>query len=233
MKPINEVIELMRDGDYGIGVTNEEELEEILSVLKDNGFRETECLKSILVEAIDNITTGVRQGCVVELYTDCIDRIVYVYTNKKDFDSDGERVAGEGILFSSIEFPDTKPIDLLRNFDIIGFKNTTTKTIYYNGVFYTPWMSVTKFNEYLVEEDNDFPLVVNKIARKDKTVWEREINVEDLELGTEVEVEVKDMKDTIHGTIISSNSERMILFDNYTTSKSLIKGTYKIVKICE
>ena len=57
MKTINEVIELMRDGYYGIGVANEEELEETLNVLKNNGFEENKYLKDNLSEALKRITT--------------------------------------------------------------------------------------------------------------------------------------------------------------------------------
>ena len=110
MKTINEVIELMRNGDYGIGVTNEEEAKKTINVLKDNGFKESSHLKDNLIDTLNSV----REGWVVELYTDCTDRIIYTYTNKEDFGSNGERVLGEGILFSSIDFSDAKPKDLLR-----------------------------------------------------------------------------------------------------------------------
>ena len=232
MKTINEVIELMRDKNYGIGVTNEEETREVINILVDNGFEENEFLNDNITEALKRITTGDRQNFVIELFTDCAGRIVYVYTNKEDFDSNGERVVGEGILFSSIEFPDTKPIDLLRNFDIVGFKDIEfVDGIYYNGFLYTPFMSMNRFDDDLIEKVVSCPSTINKIVREDKTIWQREINIEDLELGTEVEVKVKGENDILHGVIISSGNEPLILFDNYTTTKDWDRGDYEIIKI--
>ncbi len=235
MKTINEVIELMRDKNYGIGVTNEEEIEKVLNILVDNGFEENEFLNDTIAEALKKITTGDRQGFVIELFTDCAGRIVYVYTNKEDFDSNGERVVGEGILFSSIEFPDTKPIDLLRNFDIITVKDDEIEVegIYYNGFLYTPFLTLDKLDDNLVEKLVGYSAFINKIVREHKTIWQREINIEDLELGTEVEVKVKGENDILHGVIISSGSEPLILFDNYTTTKDWDKRDYEIVRICE
>ena len=235
MKTINEVIELMRDKNYGIGVTNEEETREAINILVDNGFEENEFLNDTIAEALKRITTGDRQNFVIELFTDCAGRIVYVYTNKEDFDSDGERVVGEGILFSSIEFPDTKPIDLLRNFDIITVEDDEIEVegIYYNGFLYTPFLTLDKLDDNLVEKLVGYSASINKIVREHKTIWQREINIEDLELGTEVEVKVKGENDKLHGVIISSGSEPLILFDNYTTTKDWDKGDYEIVRICE
>ena len=235
MKTINEVIELMRDKNYGIGVTNEEETRKALNILVDNGFEENESLKGILAEALKKITTGDRQDFVIELFTDCAGRIVYVYTNKKDFDSDGERIEGEGILFSSIVFPDTKPIDLLRNFDIITVEDDEIEVegIYYNGFLYTPFLTLDKLDDDLVEKLVGYSASINKIVREHKTIWQREINIEDLELGTEVKVKVKGENDILHGVIISSGSEPLILFDNYTTTKDWDKRDYEIVRICE
>ena len=235
MKTINEVIELMRDKNYGIGVTNEEEIEKVLNILVDNGFEENEFLNDTITEALKKITTGDRQNFVIELFTDCAGRIVYVYTNKKDFDSDGERVVGEGILFTSIDFPDTKPIDLLRNFDIITVEDDEIEVegIYYNGFLYTPFLTLDKLDDDLVEKLVGYSASINKIVREHKTIWQREINIEDLELGTEVEVKVKGENDILHGVIISSGSEPLILFDNYTTTKDWDKRDYEIVRICE
>lgn len=235
MKTINEVIELMRDKNYGIGVTNEEEIEKALNILVDNGFEENEFLNDTIAEALKKITTGDRQDFVIELFTDCAGRIVYVYTNKKDFDSDGERIVGEGILFTSIEFPDTKPIDLLRNFDIITVEDDEIEVegIYYNGFLYTPFLTLDKLDDDLVEKLVGYSASINKIVREHKTIWQREINIEDLELGTEVEVKVKGENDILHGVIISSGSEPLILFDNYTTTKDWGKRDYEIVRICE
>lgn len=232
MKTIEEVIELMSYSDYGIGVTNEEEAKKTIDVLVDNGFEENEYLKGNLPKALKGITTGVRQDCVVELFVDCSGRITYVYTNKEDFDSNGERVLGKGILFSSIVFSEVKPKDLLRNFDIVGFKdNDLVDGIYYNGFLYTPYVSMSRFDDDLVEKFDSFLSTINKIVREDKTIWQREINIEDLELGAEVEVKVKGENDILHGVIISSGSEPLILFDNYTTTKDWDKGDYEIVRI--
>ena len=235
MKTINEVIELMRDKNYGIGVTNEEEIEKALNILVDNGFEENEFLNDTLAEALKRITTGDRQDFVIELFTDCAGRIVYVYTNKKDFDSNGERVVGEGILFTSIDFPDTKPKDLLKNFDIITVEDDEIEVegIYYNGFLYTPFLTLDKLDDDLVEKLVGYSASINKIVREHKTIWQREINIEDLELGTEVEVKVKGENDILHGVIISSGSEPLILFDNYTTTKDWDKRDYEIVRICE
>lgn len=234
MKTIEEVIELMSYSDYGIGVTNEEEAKKTIDILVDNGFEENEYLKGNLPKALKGITTGVRQDCVVELFVDCSGRITYVYTSKEDFDSNGERVLGKGILFSSIAFPEVKPKELLRDFDIVGFKdNEFVDGIYYNGFLYTPFMSMNRFDLDLVEKVVSCPSTINKIVREDKTIWQREINIEDLELGTEVEVKVKGVEDILHGVIISSGSELLILFDNYTTTKDWDKGDYEIVRICE
>ena len=235
MKTINEVIDLMRDKNYGIGVTNEEETREVINILVDNGFKESDFLNDTMTEALKKITTGDRQNFVIELFTDCAGRIVYVYTNKEDFDSNGERVVGEGILFSSIEFPDTKPIDLLRNFDIITVEDDEIEVegIYYNGFLYTPFLTLDKLDDNLVEKLVGYSASINKIVREHKTIWQREINIEDLELGTEVEVKVKGENDILHGVIISSGSEPLILFDNYTTTKDWDKGDYEIVRICE
>ena len=235
MKPINEVIELMRDKNYGIGVTNEEETREVINILVDNGFEENEFLNDTITEALKRITTGDRQNFVIELFTDCAGRIVYVYTNKEDFDSNGERVVGEGILFSSIQFPDTKPIDLLRNFDIVTVEDDEIEVegIYYNGFLYTPFLTLDKLDDNLVEKLVGYSASINKIVREHKTIWQREINIEDLELGTEVEIKVKGENDILHGVIISSGSEPLVLFDNYTTTKDWDKRDYEIVKICE
>ena len=232
MKTINEVIELMREGDYGIGVTNEEEAKKTIDILVDNGFEENEYLKGNLPKALKRITTGDLQSSVVELFVDCTGRITYVYTGKESYNSDGEREVGDGILFTSIAFSEVKPKELLRNFDIVGFKDVDLiEGIYYNGFLYTPYISMNRFDLDLVEKVVSCPSTINKIVREDKTIWQREINIEDLELSTEVEVKVKGMNDPIHGVIISSDSELMILFDNYTTSKSLIEGDYEIIKI--
>ena len=235
MKTINEVIELMRDKNYGIGVTNEEEIEKTLNILVDNGFEKNEFLNDTIAEALKKITTGDRQDFVIELFTDCAGRIVYVYTNKKDFDSDGERVVGEGILFTSIEFPETKPKDLLKNFDIITVEDDEIEVegIYYNGFLYTPFLTLDKLDDNLVEKLVGYSASINKIVREHKTIWQREINIEDLELGTEVKVKVKGENDILHGVIISSGSEPLILFDNYTTTKDWDKRDYEIVRICE
>ncbi len=235
MKTINEVIELMRDKNYGIGVTNEEEIEKTLNILVDNGFKESDFLNDTIREALKRITTGDRQNFVIELFTDCAGRIVYVYTNKEDFDSNGERVVGEGILFTSITFPEVKPIDLLRNFDIITVEDDEIEVegIYYNGFLYTPFLTLDKLDDDLVEKLVDYSASINKIVREHKTIWQREINIEDLELGTEVEVKVKGENDILHGVIISSGSELLILFDNYTTTKDWDKRDYEIVKICK
>ena len=235
MKTINEVIELMRDKNYGIGVTNEEEIEKTLNILVDNGFEKNEFLNDTIAEALKKITTGDRQDFVIELFTDCAGRIVYVYTNKKDFDSDGERVVGEGILFTSIDFPETKPKDLLKNFDIITVEDDEIEVegIYYNGFLYTPFLTLDKLDDNLVEKLVGYSASINKIVREHKTIWQREINIEDLELGTEVKVKVKGENDILHGVIISSGSEPLILFDNYTTTKDWDKRDYEIVRICE
>ena len=235
MKTINEVIDLMREGDYGIGATNEYEIRETLNILVDNGFKVDECLKGNLAEALKKITTGDKQGCVIELFTDLTDIIDYVYTNKKDFDSNGERIAGEGILFTSIDFPDTKPKDLLKNFDIITVEDDEIEVegIYYNGFLYTPFLTLDKLDDDLVEKLVGYSASINKIVREHKTIWQREINIEDLELGTKVEVKVKGENDILHGVIISSGSEPLILFDNYTTTKDWDKRDYEIVKICK
>lgn len=235
MKTIEEVIELMSYSDYGIGVTNEEEAKKTIDILVDNGFEENEYLKGNLPEALKRITTGDKQGCVVELFVDCSGRITYVYTNKEDFDSNGERVLGKGILFSSIAFSEVKPIDLLRNFDIITVEDDEIEVegIYYNGFLYTPFLTLDKLDDNLVEKLVGYSAYINKIVREHKTIWQREINIEDLELGTEVEVKVKGENDILHGVIISSGSEPLILFDNYTTTKDWDKGDYEIVRICE
>lgn len=235
MKTIEEVIELMSYSDYGIGVTNEEEAKKTIDILVDNGFKENEYLKGNLPKALKGITTGVRQDCVVELFVDCSGRITYVYTNKEDFDSNGERVLGKGILFTSIDFPDTKPKDLLRDFDIVTVEDDEIEVegIYYNGFLYTPFLTLDKLDDNLVEKLVGYSASINKIVREHKTIWQREINIEDLELGTEVEVKVKGENDILHGVIISSGSEPLILFDNYTTTKDWDKGDYEIVRICE
>lgn len=235
MKTIEEVIELMSYSDYGIGVTNEEEAKKTIDILVDNGFKENEYLKGNLPKALKGITTGDKQGCVVELFVDCSGRITYVYTNKEDFDSNGERVLGKGILFTSIDFPDTKPKDLLRDFDIVTVEDDEIEVegIYYNGFLYTPFLTLDKLDDNLVEKLVGYSASINKIVREHKTIWQREINIEDLELGTEVEVKVKGENDILHGVIISSGSEPLILFDNYTTTKDWDKGDYEIVRICE
>ena len=235
MKTINEVIDLMREGDYGIGVTNKDEVEKVLNILKDNGFEENEYLKGNLAEALKKITTGDKQGYVIELFANLTGKIGYVYTKKEKFNSDGERVVGEGILFTSINFPDTKPIDLLRNFDIITVEDDEIEVegIYYNGFLYTPFLTLDKLDDDLVEKLVGYSASINKIVREHKTIWQREINIEDLELGTEVEVKVKGENDILHGVIISSGNEPLILFDNYTTTKDWDKGDYEIVRICE
>lgn len=235
MKTINKVIELMREGDYGIGVTNEDEVEKTLNILKDNGFEEKESLKDTLAGALKRITTGDKQGCVIELFTDLADRIVYLYTNKKDFDSDGERIAGEGILFTYIDFPNTKPKDLLRDFDIVSFKDIDLiDGIYYNGFLYTPHISMNRFDLDLVEKVVSCPSTINKIVRKNKTIWERKPSITELEIGTKVKVKLMSENIEVNGTIISSDGERLILFDNYTTSKGLEEEKdYKLIEIYE
>lgn len=240
MKTINEVIELMREGDYGIGVTNEDEVEKALNILKDNGFEEKESLKDILAGALKKITTGDKQGYVIELFADLTGKIAYVYTKKEKFNSDGERVVGEGILFTSIEFPDTKPIDLLRNFDIITVEDDGAEVegIYYNGFLYTPFLTLDRLDDDLVEKVVGCPTSVNKIVRENKTIWQRKPSIKELDLGTKVKVKlkVKLMSGNIevNGTIINSDGERLILFDNYTTSKGLEEEKdYKIIEIYE
>ena len=231
MKTINEVIEIMREGSYGIGVTNEYEIREAINILIDNGFKENDYLKFNSDKPLKRITTGDKQDCVIELFTDLTGKIVYVYTNKEDFDSDGESIEGEGILFSAIDFSNVKPKDLLRNFDVIGFKDEgLMEGIYYNGLLYTPYLSMNIFDDNLMDKSVGCPIVIDKIVRNNKTVWQREINIEDLEIGTKVEVEVKGMNNPVHGVIIRSDCELMILFDNYTTTKGWEKGDYKIVK---
>ena len=235
MKTIEEVIELMRDSDYGIGVSTGKEIKRVLDILESNNFKIRDCLETNLAVALNQITLGERADEVIEIFVDCSDIVDYVYTKKKAFDSNGERISGEGILFTSIEFPDTKPIDLLRNFDIITVEDDEIEVegIYYNGFLYTPFLTLDKLDDNLVEKLVGYSASINKIVREHKTIWQREINIEDLELGTEVEVKVKGENDILHGVIISSGSEPLILFDNYTTTKDWDKRDYEIVRICE
>lgn len=235
MKTIEEVIELMRHSDYGIGVSTGEEIKKVLDILESNNFKIRDCLETNLAVALNQITLGERADEVIEIFVDCSDIVDYVYTKKKAFDSNGERISGDGILFSSIEFPDTKPIDLLRNFDIITVEDDEIEVegIYYNGFLYTPFLTLDKLDDNLVEKLVGYSASINKIVREHKTIWQREINIEDLELGTEVEVKVKGENDILHGVIISSGSEPLILFDNYTTTKDWDKRDYEIVRICE
>ena len=235
MKTINEVIELMRDSDYGIGVSTGKEIKRVLDILESNNFKLRDCLETNLAVALNQITLGEREDEVIEIFVDCSDIVDYVYTKKKAFDSNGERISGDGILFTSIEFPDTKPIDLLRNFDIITVEDDKIEVegIYYNGFLYTPFLALDKLDDDLVEKLVDYSASINKIVREHKTIWQREINIEDLELGTEVEVKVKEENDILHGVIISSGSEPLLLFDNYTTTKDWDKRDYEIVRICE
>ena len=235
MKTIEEVIELMSDSDYGIGVSTGKEIKRVLDILESNNFKIRDCLETNLAVALNQITLGERADEVIEIFVDCSDIVDYVYTKKKAFDSNGERISGDGILFTSIEFPDTKPIDLLRNFDIITVEDDEIEVegIYYNGFLYTPFLTLDKLDDNLVEKLVGYSASINKIVREHKTIWQREINIEDLELGTEVEVKVKGENDILHGVIISSGSELLILFDNYTTTKDWDKGDYEIVKICE
>ena len=235
MKTIEEVIELMSDSDYGIGVSTGKEIKRVLDILESNNFKIRDCLETNLAVALNQITLGERADEVIEIFVDCSDIVDYVYTKKKAFDSNGERISGDGILFSSIEFPDTKPIDLLRNFDIITVEDDEIEVegIYYNGFLYTPFLTLDKLDDDLVEKLVDYSASINKIVREHKTIWQREINIEDLELGTEVEVKVKGENDILHGVIISSGSELLILFDNYTTTKDWDKRDYEIVKICK
>lgn len=235
MKTIEEVIELMSDSDYGIGVSTGKEIKRVLDILESNNFKIRDCLETNLAVALNQITLGERADEVIEIFVDCSDIVDYVYTKKKAFDSNGERISGDGILFSSIEFPDTKPIDLLRNFDIITVEDDEIEVegIYYNGLLYTPFLTLDKLDDDLVEKLVGYSASINKIVREHKTIWQREINIEDLELGTEVEVKVKGENDILHGVIISSGSEPLILFDNYTTTKDWDKRDYEIVKICE
>ena len=235
MKTIEEVIELMRDSDYGIGVSTGKEIKRVLDILESNNFKIRDCLETNLAVALNQITLGERADEVIEIFVDCSNIVDYVYTKKKAFNSDGEREVGDGILFSSIEFPDTKPIDLLRNFDIITVEDDEIEVegIYYNGFLYTPFLTLDKLDDDLVEKLVGYSASINKIVREDKTIWQREINIEDLELGTEVEVKVKGENDILHGVIISSGNEPLILFDNYTTTKDWDKGDYEIVRICE
>lgn len=235
MKTIEEVVELMRDSDYGIGVSTGKEIKRVLDILESNNFKIRDCLETNLAVALNQITLGERADEVIEIFVDCSDIVDYVYTKKKAFDSNGERISGDGILFSSIEFPDTKPIDLLRNFDIITVEDDEIEVegIYYNGLLYTPFLTLDKLDDDLVEKLVGYSASINKIVREHKTIWQREINIEDLELGTEVEVKVKGENDILHGVIISSGSEPLILFDNYTTTKDWDKRDYEIVKICE
>ena len=233
MKTINEVIELMRDSDYGIGVSTGKEIKRVLDILESNNFKIRDCLETNLAVALNQITLGERADEVIEIFVDCSDIVDYVYTKKKDFDSDGERIVGEGILFTSIDFPDTKPIDLLRNFDIVTVEDDEIEVegIYYNGFLYTPFLALDKLDDDLVEKLVDYSASINKIVREHKTIWQREINIEDLELGTEVEVKVKGENDILHGVIISSGSEPLILFDNYTTTKDWDKREYEIIRV--
>ena len=233
MKTINEVIELMRDSDYGIGVSTGKEIKRVLDILESNNFKIRDCLETNLAVALNQITLGERADEVIEIFVDCSDIVDYVYTKKKDFDSDGERIVGEGILFTSIDFPDTKPIDLLRNFDIVTVEDDEIEVegIYYNGFLYTPFLALDKLDDDLVEKLVDYSACINKIVREHKTIWQREINIEDLELGTEVEVKVKGENDILHGVIISSGSEPLILFDNYTTTKDWDKREYEIIRV--
>lgn len=235
MKTIEEVIELMSDSDYGIGVSTGKEIKRVLDILESNNFKIRDCLETNLAVALNQITLGERADEVIEIFVDCSDIVDYVYTKKKAFDSNGERISGEGILFTSIEIPDTKPIDLLRNFDIITVEDDEIEVegIYYNGFLYTPFLTLDRLDDDLVEKLVDYSASINKIVREHKTIWQREINIEDLELGTEVEVKVKGENDILHGVIISSGSEPLILFDNYTTTKDWDKRDYEIVKICE
>lgn len=235
MKTIEEVVELMRDSDYGIGVSTGKEIKRVLDILESNNFKIRDCLETNLAVALNQITLGERADEVIEIFVDYSDIVDYVYTKKKAFDSNGERISGDGILFSSIEFPDTKPIDLLRNFDIITVEDDEIEVegIYYNGLLYTPFLTLDKLDDDLVEKLVGYSASINKIVREHKTIWQREINIEDLELGTEVEVKVKGENDILHGVIISSGSEPLILFDNYTTTKDWDKRDYEIVKICE
>ena len=233
MKTINEVIELMRDSDYGIGVSTGKEIKRVLDILESNNFKIRDCLETNLAVALNQITLGERADEVIEIFVDCSDIVDYVYTKKKAFDSNGERISGDGILFTSIEFPDTKPIDLLRNFDIITVEDDEIEVegIYYNGFLYTPFLALDKLDDDLVEKLVDYSASINKIVREHKTIWQREINIEDLELGTEVEVKVKGENDILHGVIISSGSEPLILFDNYTTTKDWDKREYEIIRV--
>ena len=235
IKTINEVIKLMRDSDYGIGVSTGKEIKRVLDILESNNFKIRDCLETNLAVALNQITLGERADEVIEIFVDCSDIVDYVYTKKKAFDSNGERISGEGILFTSIDFPDTKPKDLLKNFDIITVEDDEIEVegIYYNGFLYTPFLTLDKLDDDLVEKLVGYSASINKIVREHKTIWQREINIEDLELGTEVEIKVKGENDILHGVIISSGSEPLILFDNYTTTKDWDKRDYEIVKICE